>query len=301
MISPVERIEILSVSYLKNNPERILSFKRLSQTLDIELGWHYLLDLSWAASNLNLQKNSLVLDAGAGWGIMQWWISEQGVNVLSVDRNDRRQYPLAFHENFPIYGYRDTDIESLPDLRLRNFLPSYFPGKWRNYPNKLRNTLKLLSVKRKKLEGLGKIYIYNQNLTDLNDVKEGSVDEVVSISALEHNTPEALKASIKELMRVLKPGGRLIATVAASKNQNWYHQPSQGWCYSEETLREIFDISCTAESNFHQYDQLMFEIKNSVELQENLASFYFSSGENGMPWGKWDPQYQPVGVVKIKN
>ena len=38
-----------------------------------------------------------------------------------------------------------------------------------------------------------------------------------------------------------------------------------------------------------------------AELRDNLASFYFRSGDNGMPWGKWDPQYQPVGVCKVKR
>ena len=28
----------------------------------------------------------------------------------------------------------------------------------------------------------------------------------------------------------------------------------------------------------------------------DLADFYFRSGDNGMPWGNWDPQYMPVGV-----
>jgi len=37
------------------------------------------------------------------------------------------------------------------------------------------------------------------------------------------------------------------------------------------------------------------------ELRDHLAEFYFLSGDNGMPWGKWDPQYQPVGVCKVKQ
>jgi hypothetical protein len=36
-------------------------------------------------------------------------------------------------------------------------------------------------------------------------------------------------------------------------------------------------------------------------LRDNLASFYGRSGENGMPWGVWDPRYQPVGVCKVKR
>jgi hypothetical protein len=45
----------------------------------------------------------------------------------------------------------------------------------------------------------------------------------------------------------------------------------------------------------------MEKLRACTELRENLASFYFRSGENGMPWGKWDPQYQSVGVLKVKR
>ena len=41
-------------------------------------------------------------------------------------------------------------------------------------------------------------------------------------------------------------------------------------------------------------------LRRSV-VRDNLARFYFQSGDNGMPWGKWDPQYQSVGVRKIKS
>ena len=73
-----------------------------------------------------------------------------------------------------------------------------------------------------------------------------SVDAVVSISSLEHNTLEDLPAIVTELMRVLKPGGRLVATVGASKADDWFHEPSQGWCFTEQTLRSIFGSLPTA-------------------------------------------------------
>jgi len=101
-------------------------------------------------------------------------------------------------------------------------------------------------------------------------------------------------------MRVLKPGGKLIATLGAAKDQDWFHEPSKGWCYTEATLRDIFELNPECPSNYDQYDELFEALCNCTELHDNLADFYFKSGNNGMPWGIWDPKYQPVGVVKVK-
>ncbi len=49
---------------------------------------------------------------------------------------------------------------------------------------------------------------------------DNSIDAIVSISALEHNPPEELPAVVKELMRVLKPGSPLVATLTASADQD---------------------------------------------------------------------------------
>ena len=132
------------------------------------------------------------------------------------------------------------------------------------------------------------------------DIADGSIDGVVSVSALEHNTPEGLRACVAELMRILKPGGKLVATLGAARDRDWFHKPSRGWCYTEEGLRSIFDLPAECPSNYDRFDQLFTELRTCSELQDNLAEFYFASGDTGMPWGKWDPQYQPVGVVKVK-
>ena len=133
------------------------------------------------------------------------------------------------------------------------------------------------------------------------EIVSDSVDAVVSISALEHNPPEELKACVSELMRVLKPGGRLVATLAAARDKDWYHEPSKGWCYTEATLRDIFGLQPDCPSNYDRYDELVLDLRNCVELRDSLADFYFRSGNNGMPWGIWDPKYQPVGVLRVKR
>jgi len=146
----------------------------------------------------------------------------------------------------------------------------------------------------------GIVIVYNQDLTDLAEIDDDSLDAVVSVSALEHNTPDGLVSVVQEIMRVLKPGAPLVATLGASRDQDWHHEPSNGWCYSQESLEDIFGFTGEVPSNFDQYNALLDQLRNCAELQENLAGFYFKSGDNGMPWGKWDPQYQPVGIYKVK-
>jgi len=132
------------------------------------------------------------------------------------------------------------------------------------------------------------------------DILDASLDAVVSVSALEHNRPDDLRGIVKDLMRVIKPGGKLVATLGAAKGQDWFHEPSKGWCYTEGTVRDIFELSNVCPSNYNRYDELFAALKNCAELRGNLADFYFKSGNNGMPWGIWKPQCQPVGVVKVK-
>ncbi|MCS6906955.1 MAG: class I SAM-dependent methyltransferase [Anaerolineales bacterium] len=148
--------------------------------------------------------------------------------------------------------------------------------------------------------GEGEIILYNQDLSHLSDIADNSIDAVAALSALEHNPPDRLPLVIRELMRVLKPGGVLLATLGASPDRDWFHEPSKGWCYSEATLRCAFNLSPDAPSNYDRYAELMQALRECAELRDNLASFYFRSGDNGMPWGKWDPQYQSVGVLKVK-
>ena len=143
--------------------------------------------------------------------------------------------------------------------------------------------------------------IYNQELGNLEDIQDDTIDVIVAVSSLEHNSPDDLRSVLYELMRILKPGCAMYATLGATKDSDWFHEPSKGWCYSVDTLRGIFSISPEVSSNFDKYDQLFRSLQENNELRDNLASFYYRSGDNGMPWGEWDPQYQPVGIRKYKH
>ena len=292
-------IEILSVSLLDNYRPIVEEMRQVSKELNIDLGWHYLLDLSWAAQHIAPVRNILVLDAGAGRGVMQWWLAKKGVNVISVDRVSRRNWPLGFRQRYRIQGWRKKDLAKY-NLNIRSFFPPRSPCRWHLYPQKLSATLQQWLNRPNIPRNRGKIFVYNQELTHMKDIPSNFVDAIVSISALEHNSHNTLRACVAELLRVLKPGGTLIATLAAAKEQDWFHEPSQGWCFIETTLRNLFDLPFNCSSNYNRYDEFFETLQNCDELRKDLAGSYFKSGKNGMPWGVWNPQYQPVGVVKVK-
>jgi SAM-dependent methyltransferase len=290
-----DKVEILSVDLLNRYRDLVDELKLVAKELRLEFGWHYLLDLTWIISHLDTNQVGVVLDAGAGTGVMQWFLSNRGVDVVSVDRGSRAHLPIHFRAYSPVVGLRAEDLATRPktafhllrySTRRRAILEAFLP---------------IVRVRRERYaEGRGKVFIYNQDLSALSMIEDNTIDVVVSVSALEHNTPVVLRAVVHELLRVLKPNGKLLATLGAAVGEDWFHEPSQGWNYTEASMRDIFQLAPDASSNYEDYDRLFNALKENRELSEGLAGFYKTSGHRGMPWGKWAPQYIPVGVCKVK-
>ncbi len=298
----LDKIEILPVSLLESESVKVGELKKLASSLKLEFGWHYLLDITWILRQLDGIESKSIIDAGAGTGVMQWYLAENGARVISVDRESRADLPPRFRRRFRVQGLRADDLAAdYASVRGMEGINH------RTIKAQTADIVDLLKYKVNKLSNnkgdrkSGQVIIYNQDLVNLVDIADDSIDAIVAISSLEHNSPEGLGRVVAELMRVLKPGCALLATLGAARDSDWYHEPSKGWCYSEGTLRKIFHISSEVSSNYDQYDQLFVELQSSKELRENLASFYYRSGDNGMPWGKWAPEYQPVGICKIKG
>jgi SAM-dependent methyltransferase len=296
-----EKIEILSVDLLDQNRALVEELKRLAESLHLEFGWHYLLDLSWAISSLGKIQDREIMDAGAGTGIMQWYLAQSGAKVYSVDRMSRANLPLRFRKPFNVSGLRPEDLNST-STALVEHLHRTLPGPFfRQWPRRILAILRDLFSQGSANGFSGSVMIYNQDLNNLVDLPDNSIDFTVAISSLEHNTKEGLEQVIAETMRVIKPGGALIATLTAVKEQDWWHEASSGWCYSDASLRRLFHLPDSVPSNYSQYDQLFEKLKNCAELRDNLAKFYSQSVEKGMPRGIWNPEYQPVGVIKVKR
>jgi SAM-dependent methyltransferase len=291
----IEKIEILSISLLDEQRLLVNDLKRLARRLGIEFGWHYLLDLVWIINQLGEVKGKRILDAGAGVGILQWYLANRGAAVYSVDRDWRGHLPEHYRIYFRLEGLRAGDLPSSRSAHRKEKA---------NVLEPLHNSLRLArDVARMGVANRaeGRVILYNQDLNDMPDISTASIDVVVAVSALEHNHPDELKTVVNELLRTLKPGGRLLATLCAARDQDWFHEPSQGWCYSAATLRNKFDLPLETPSNYDCYDELFSALIECAELRDNLARFYARSGDNGMPWGVWNPQYQPVGVCKVKE
>jgi SAM-dependent methyltransferase len=299
--SQQETIDLLPVSLLDEQRPLVEDLKRLAKSLHLEFGWHYLLDLSWVISRLGPLQGKRILEAGAGTGILQWYLAEKGAEVYSVDRLSRSALPLRFRRRFRVHGLRSKDLLPAGETFIHGFnrpvrgtLPRRVAGRLAAQGRDLAGYLRARP-------GRGQVWIYNQDLASMPDIADGSLDAVVSISALEHNTPEGLQQVVAEIAGKLKPGGLLAATLTAGRDQDTWHTPSAGWLYTDTSLRRLFDLPDGTPSNYDRYDELFAELRNCAELRNSLASFYFNSNDKGMPGGVWDPQYQPVGVLKIKR
>lgn len=295
-----DRIELLSVDILDTHRDLVQAFEDLSQRIRYGFGWHYKLDLAWAVHALRdfIRPGATILDAGAGRGLMQWYLAERGADVISVDVKRRDDLPRHIQMAYNIAPYRSDHFVPCR-LALADFLPSRDPRRWTAWPAKLSTALKRLFGCSRPAQG-GTVLIYNQDLGQLSDIPDGSVDAVVSISALEHNAAEVLRRVVVELLRTLKPGGRLVATLGAAKDCDWLHEPSSGWCYTERTLREVFDLPPGCPSNYSAFDTIFDQLCHCAELRDQLDATYRTPGRHGMPKGVWDPEYAVVGVIKTK-
>lgn len=289
-----EKIELLSVDLLNQNRPQVVALKQLAKSLGLEFGWHYLLDLSWILNHLGPVQGKRIMDAGAGTGILQWYLAEAGADVLSVDRLNRSNLALRFRKRFNVRGLRSNDLAPAGKVFRNNF--SGGASLTNILARQTRDLVGVASIRRSP----GQVTIYNQDLKNLADLPDNSLDAVVAVSALEHNQPEGLTQVVTELLRVLKPGAPLLATLTAGHPQDWWHEASSGWCYTDTSLKRLFQLAPDTPSNYDHFDEILAGIANCDELRTGLARFYFQTGNNGMPWGKWEPQYPPVGVCKIK-
>jgi len=313
----LEKLEILSLEIFRTHEMEMIHVENMKRELNWQIGWHYHLDLAWMLREISrLPPGALILDAGAGRGLAQFLLAAHGYNVISVDVANRLSV-LRKVKQFGSEVYNLNETENYRDLKLSNAINriTVFFGNKRVFGEMLqeralacvaRNRYRpsehnAMNVRLQESAECGRVFIYKSDLKHMELLPDNYVDGVISISALEHNSHQDLRHCMDELMRVTNPGGLFVITVSASQSEDWFHKPSKGWCYSESSLRDLFQLSDDTDSNFDRKDEFMSSLKRKGnELHKRLDSMYFQSGDNGMPWGKWDPRYQPVGIVKHK-
>lgn len=293
-------IELISVDILEKYSGLSTQLIRMGKSLALSSGWHYALDWTWVASIIGEISGKTILDAGAGIGLMQWYFASKGANVISVDRSDRTCIPFHLLNRFNVTGYRPEDSP----LTIKEIL-NITNGKARlssRISAIIRGIVGKTMMSGAKRIQKGSVRFLNGDLQRLSEIPDGGVEIVVSISALEHNEQISdIKIIIQELERVLVPGGMMLITLPASADKDWFFYPAYSWCFTESTLQDLFNFDKATSSNFHQYGIIFEKLINSEALKKSMSLRYYFQPKSGMPWGRWDPKYLPVGIIKVKQ
>ncbi|ETW93339.1 MAG: hypothetical protein ETSY1_39640 [Candidatus Entotheonella factor] len=139
-------------------------------------------DYAWAILHSGVRASMTVLDAGAGRGFLQYYLARLGVQMHAMDiapiesKVFRKLYAVASHVNVSF---------KLDPFRVTNKLQ-------RRYRTQIAYRF--------------------ESVASLSYADE-MFDRVFSISVLEHLDAATLQDGLREMARVLKPGGWLVMTI----------------------------------------------------------------------------------------
>lgn len=331
-----DEIKILPVSLLKEYKYQ-KSIDYWLKVVNWTNGWHYDLDMIWILLNIekmNLEPGSTIVDAGAGLGVFQYILAAKGYNIISLDFKPRT--PAKFtkgifditcenrdlgdfksdYMEFIKYPEPGTASDNKGNIILRkynNFISHplvslkyrlnqlshpivYF--KMHQHNIRERFNIAYILEKNKCHKSYGKIKFLRGTFNDI-PMDSNCADLLVSVSAFEHNDRSQMPGSVKEFLRIIKPGKAMLLTTSAAEDGDWFHKPSQGWCLSLKSLQDMFAVSANIEFQFASRKQ---ELISSIALKRRISYFYYLSGDNGLPYGQLiNAQYLPIGIRKIKT
>lgn len=292
----MNKIELFTEKLIEENKDLALEVLAESSRTGIKLGWHYLLDLIWILKGISCPKGSVILDAGAGNGLLQFILADRGYKVISADVSNR---------NIPGFTSGLYEIIRMGDT---NEIPhSYWEDRKKGNSNVISNVKNYITeyspccFEASSNSSLPVILYYHCDLENMKELADNSIDAVVSVSALEHNPPDKVKQCVNDLSRVLKPDGSMHITISAVNRGQDFHEPSHSWLLDEKGIIEAYGLKAPCISNFEDFENIYAALHDSKYLKRWLSSFYYSGGNNGMPWGEWNPQYQPIGVLKVNS
>jgi SAM-dependent methyltransferase len=285
----------------------------------IQLGWHYIVDLVWIYSKVkNWPRKIKVLDAGGGRGFSQILLAEMGFEVYNIDLwhlspsrfwLDRYGIKHKILDSYTSTSYKDhianVNLES-GGMRssLKKWLMANSPailGLLRSW--KTTTFHKRLDQWRYRWQmdnyPVGHIEWITGNLCHLPEIPRGHFDAMISLSSLEHIPQDMLDKGVNEIRRILKESAHwAVTTSGTEKPYTWFHEPSKGLCFSLSDLNKYFNAERIGSV---EPEVILDKYRENNYLKNNLSDIYKKSGENGMPWGKWDPQYFPVGLCENLN
>ena len=303
-----DSIELLSESLIDEHRDLALEVLGASSRLGLSLGWHYVLDLIWLLRELELPPGATILDAGAGWGLAQFLFADRGLRVISVDMSARQPRTEFQHlYNFERLGddkaIRHRYLErAQPSLKSSLDLALATP--LGELPGKVLRRLRVAPAVTQRVPphrpGKPTITLYHAALESLGELASGSIDAVISVSALEHNAPADIAPILAELERVTRPGAPLLLTLSASQDNGEFHAASHSYLLNEAGFIATYGLQ-NPQSNFAEFDTIASAMQTPRYLDRWLSHAYDDRLDNGMPGRVWAPAYLPVALRKLRR
>ena len=265
----IDELRLLDASLL-NDSDKLAEISHWLKVMNRPNGWHYDLDHIWILMELEaagIRPGSTILDAGAGQGIMQFLLAARGYQIISLDFSSR-SVPIRSHGIFDIRGSGEASLDYKHPYM--DFISYDGGGMWKwGSRLDLADLAKLLRLPRRFLRDTTSLHCYlierflnnHSSYGKINYLRGpfheipldgGSVDAVISVSAIEHADIDLFGKNVMEMQRILKNGSPLLMTTSATtKNENTFHEKSSGWCFSLSHLQRFFancDVSFDAKS-----------------------------------------------------
>jgi ubiquinone/menaquinone biosynthesis C-methylase UbiE len=302
------RYQFLNPGEILESPDFELVRGFLTATGRTQIGWHYFIDLAWIYSQIkSWPKGYRILDAGGGRGPIQFLLAELGYNVTNLDLllsepaqwiKTRYRVTLETAKSYQETAYVDHLVKySVSNSVVRMLRKAVSNSSVYKYATarKFSNAHDQWRDENGVVDEIGRLYWMKANLSRVPEIASNTFDAVVSVSAIEHIPLDSLPQAWAEIGRICKPNAKVAITTSATEQETtWFHYPSQGLCFSEFDLQSILGAH-PCRGNLPA-SEMVEKYRACTFLKNNLAAFYSRSGENGMPWGKWDPAYFPVGV-----
>jgi len=324
--SVLNSIELLNGDLLSDQ-EKLDEIDHWLKVMNRPQGWHYDMDIIWLLKGLEeagIKKGDTILDAGAGMGITQFILAAKGYNVISLDFSPRSNPALAkgifeievieegdlsYKHDYIGFVKYDSSISKEKNSRgprlyqkvwkimgrgpryMLNRIKQEFQIRWNEQANKLE--------KKSDHTGFGKIKFVKAAFHDM-PLKDEEVDALVSVSAIEHADPKLMEQNINEMKRVVKKGNPLLITTSGTgKNKDWFHEKTQGWCFSKETFSEI--IGDDLHDNYNP-ELAEKNILSSDIWRKRIDSYYVNDSESEFYERKIQSlPYLPVGLKIIRE
>jgi ubiquinone/menaquinone biosynthesis C-methylase UbiE len=319
-------IEILKADLL-DDQDKLSEIDYWLRVMNRPQGWHYDMDIIWLLKGLEdagIKKGDTILDAGAGMGITQFVLAAKGFNVISLDFSPRSNLALA-KGIFEIEVIEEGDLSYKHDYigfvkydsslskeknsrgprlyqkvwkimgRGPRYMLSRMKQQFQNKQNKQIN----INEKGHNHNDFGNIKFIRAAFHDM-PLKDEEVDALVSVSAIEHSDPKLMEQNINEMKRVVKEGNPLFITTSGTvENKDWFHEKTQGWCFSKETFSKI--IGDDIHDKFAP-ERAENQILSSDIWRKRIDPYYVNDPDSEFYQGKIQSlPYLPVGIKIIKE